>query len=87
MSELTFCSLKEKEVVNVVDGKKLGRILDMTFTINGRIEGLIVPGDRKFFKNIAGGESIFVPWKCIVKIGEDAILVELGGAAVMAPEC
>ncbi|MEG1394353.1 MAG: YlmC/YmxH family sporulation protein [Clostridia bacterium] len=84
MNELTFCELKEKEVVNICDGKKLGRLLDMSFSLQGNIVGIIVPGDRRIFKNIAGGDSVFVPWKCIVKIGEDAILVELGGDVMNA---
>ena len=77
ISDLTFCELREKEVVNITDGKKLGRILDMALTCSGNVLGIIVPGEKKFFKNISGDESIFVPWKNIVKIGEDAILIEL----------
>ena len=79
MIDLTFCELREKVVLNLVDGRKLGRLIDMAFTVSGKIIGLIVPGDKKFFKNITGNESIFIPWKNIVKIGEDAILVELLG--------
>ena len=85
IADLTFCELREKEVVNIADGKKLGRILDIAFTSNGTIKGLIVPGEKKFFKNISGDESIFVPWKNIVKIGEDAILVQLGEMGVICP--
>ena len=88
ISDLTFCELREKEVVNITDGKKLGRILDMALTCSGNVLGIIVPGEKKFFKNISGDESIFVPWKNIVKIGEDAILIELGerlGGNVVCP--
>ena len=85
IADLTFCELREKEVVNIADGKKLGRILDMAFTSNGTIKGLIVPGEKKFFKNISGDESIFVPWKNTVKIGEDAILVQHGEMGVICP--
>ena len=85
IADLTFCELREKEVVNIADGKKLGRILDMAFTSKGTIKGLIVPGEKKFFKNISGDESIFVPWKNIVTIGEDAILVQLGEMGVICP--
>lgn len=86
LNDLTFCELKEKETVNVVDGKRLGKILDMAFTPGGQVTGIIVPGDRKFLKNIAGGDSIFVPWKCIVRIGEDTILVELGRELPPSPK-
>lgn len=75
--DITFCEMREKEVVNIVDGKKLGRILDMVFTNSGDVLGIVVPGEKRIFKNIAGGDSLFIPWKCIIKIGEDTILVEL----------
>lgn len=80
--DVTFCEMREKEVVNTVDGKKLGRILDMVFTCNGDVLGIVVPGEKRLFKNIAGGDSIFIPWKNITKIGEDTILVELSGSIV-----
>lgn len=77
MNDITFCEMREKEVINVIDGRKLGRILDMVFTCHGEVIGIVVPGEKRFFKNIAGNESLFVPWKCIKKIGEDTILIEL----------
>lgn len=86
ISDLTFCELREKEVVNITDGKKLGRILDIALTCSGNVVGIIVPGEKRFFKNISGDESIFVPWKNIIKIGEDAILIELG-ERVNSPAC
>ncbi|MDD7351648.1 MAG: YlmC/YmxH family sporulation protein [Christensenellales bacterium] len=77
MGELSFCELKNREVVNVCDGKRLGRIIDMCFNKLGHITGFVVPGDKKIIKCVSGNDSIFIPWKCIVKIGEDTILVEL----------
>ena len=87
ISDLTFCELREKEVVNITDGKKLGRILDLALTCSGNVLGVIVPGEKKFFKSVSGEESIFVPWKNIVKIAEDAILVELGDRPGTDPGC
>lgn len=75
----TFCQLKEREVINTCDGKRLGRVIDIAFTPHGHITGLIVPGDRKFFKNLTCNDNLFIPWKCICKLGEDTILVELTG--------
>ena len=76
MKEFTFCELRENEVVNVADGKKLGRVFDASFSC-GKITGLMVPGDKKFFKSVAGSESIFIPWPSVLKIGGDVILVDL----------
>lgn len=79
VNDITFCELREKEVINTVDGKKLGRILDMVFTCHGDILGIVVPGEKRLFKSISSNESLFIPWKCITKIGEDTILVNLVG--------
>lgn len=77
MNDMTFCELREKEVINTIDGKKLGRIIDMVITCTGEVVGLVVPGERKAIRAIASGESLFIPWKCITKIGDDTILVSL----------
>ena len=52
MIDLTFCELREKVVLNIVDGRKLGRIIDMANTVSGNIKGQIVPGEKKFLKNM-----------------------------------
>lgn len=77
--DFTFCELREREVINIVDGKKLGRVTDMAFHCSGNIVGIIVPGEKKLLKTLSGAESIFVPWKNVIKIGDDVILVNLGG--------
>ncbi len=74
--EYTFCQLREKEVINVADGKKLGRIFDATF-LCGKLTGLIVPGEKKFLKTVTGSDSIFIPFPSVLKIGDDVILVDL----------
>jgi YlmC/YmxH family sporulation protein len=74
--QLSYQELRNKDVVNVIDGKKLGRILDVVFDIRGHIEGLVTPGLRRFviFKP---QEDVFISWCDIKKIGDDVILVEL----------
>jgi|LGOV01.1.fsa_nt_gb YlmC/YmxH family sporulation protein len=76
--QTTFCDLRTKDVINVVDGKCLGHIIDMVFDCKcGKILGLIVPGEDKLFHIFKSNDQIFVPWCNICKIGEDVILVEL----------
>ena len=77
MTEYTFCELREKEVVNMADGRRLGRIVDLLFTCSGRVIGIIVPGSKRLLKNLTAGDAIFIPWRNICKIGTDVILVEL----------
>ena len=78
--ESSFLELRCKEVVNIVDGKRLGHIVDIVFELeSGRVCGLVVPGDKNFWSVFKGGAEIFVPYSQIVKIGDDTILVELYG--------
>lgn len=73
--DICFSELREREIINVYDGKKLGRIVDVLFDINsGEIRGIIVPGDKKLFHK---NDDIFVPLDKIKKIGGDVILVGL----------
>ena len=74
----SFLELRCKEVVNVVDGRKLGHIIDIVFDLpTGQITGLVVPGDKTFWNVFKSGGEIFIPYTQICKIGDDTILVEL----------
>lgn len=76
--ETTFCELKNKQVVNVIDGKQLGHISDIVInSSNACIIGLIVPGCKTGFSIFKSPENIFIPYRNICKIGEDVILVEI----------
>lgn len=73
--EISFADLKEKEVINIFDGKKLGRIIDITFDgASGQVLGIVLPGIKKFMRK---SEDIFVPISNLKKIGEDVLLVKL----------
>ena len=76
-AELSFCELRTKQVVNVIDGKALGRIVDIVFSKEGsRVIGFVVPGD-KIFKIFNKKGDLFVPYDKIVRVGIDVVLVEL----------
>lgn len=75
--EYTFCEIREKDVINVVDGRSLGRAVDVAFTCRGQIFGIIVPGNTRFLKGLTSNDSLFIPWRNVIKIGTDAVLVEL----------
>ena len=76
--ETSFCELKGKEVINITDGKKLGRIIDIVFdTSCGRVLGIVVPAYNKSWNIFKASDDIFIPFACICKFGEDAILVKI----------
>ena len=76
--ETSFCELKGKEVINIVDGKKLGRIIDIVFDTHcGRVLGIVVPSYNKSWNIFKASDDIFIPFNCICKFGDDAILVRI----------
>ena len=75
--DLAFGELRCKEVVNVIDGKCLGRVNDIVFCrASSKVLGFIVPGDKKFYI-LKRREDMFIPFDRVCKIGIDVILVEI----------
>ena len=76
--ETSFCELRGKEVINIVDGKRLGKIIDIVFdTRFGKVLGIVVPCYNKSWNIFKQCDDIFIPLGCICKFGEDAILVQI----------
>ena len=75
--ELSYCEMREKTVVNIIDGKDLGHVQDITFSEAGKISGFTVKGDKVGFWGAFRREEIFIPWRKICKIGSDVVLIEL----------
>jgi YlmC/YmxH family sporulation protein len=69
---------RQKEVINIIDGKRLGFVNDIDVDLNtGELKAIIVPGTSRFLGLFTGGQDVVIPWNKIKKIGEDTILVEL----------
>ena len=76
MERFSTCDLRDKEVVNICDGARLGYPSDFEFNVSdGRITALVVPRGGGFFG--LGNNDIVIPWCKIECIGSDAILVRL----------
>jgi len=72
--------LRTREVINTLDGRKLGNIIDIDLDIErGRVLAVMLPGQVRGWSVFAKREEIVVPWEKIVRIGKDVILVELAG--------
>lgn len=70
--------MKQKQVVNLCDGKQLGRVCDIVFSFpEGAVQGLVAPGGKglRF-----GKADLFIDIKNVVKIGVDTVLVEVKSA-------
>jgi YlmC/YmxH family sporulation protein len=75
---LKISELQAKDVVNISDGRKLGQIHDLELDLRqGTIRAIVVPAETRLFGWLAGGQEWVIPWKQIVKIGSDVILVRL----------
>lgn len=69
--------LQEREIVNIIDGRRLGPIKDIDIDVEtGRITAIILPGPGKLFGFLGRKEEYIVPWEKIIRIGIDVILVE-----------
>ncbi len=76
--------LRLKEVINVVDGRRLGTIVDLDVDLEqGTVVSLVLPGAApRMFGLFGRVEDIVVPWRDVEKVGVDTILVRL---AVQTP--
>ncbi len=77
MIEGRALDFKHKEVVNLINGKKLGYVTDVEACFeDGKINAIIVPGNSKKI-NLFNNNDIVISWDKIKLIGEDVILVEI----------
>ena len=69
--------LREKEVINVRDGTRLGLISDIEVNLEkGIVEAIVIPGPGKILGIFGKNQDYVIKWKNIVRIGSDVILVD-----------
>ena len=72
---MNLSDLQNRDIVNMLDGKKIGNIIDARFNINtGVIEKLIVEPSKSLFS--IKNNALEIDYNKIKKIGEDVILIE-----------
>ncbi|MEA5632484.1 YlmC/YmxH family sporulation protein [Bacillus velezensis] len=75
---ISISEFQVKDVVNVSNGKKLGSIGDIDINVTtGKFQAIILGGNGKVLGFFGKEEELVIPWRNIVKIGEDVILVRL----------
>lgn len=83
---MKISDFQAKDVINIVDGKKLGQVSDLDIDLRqGRIEAIVVPNHSRFFGLFGGGTDVIIPWRNIVKIGMDVVLVKLEDGRMYRP--
>lgn len=76
---MTLAELRTKDVINVNDGRKLGRVMDIEFcVVDSRITALVVPAETSLIQTLRGEKcGTVIPWENICRIGDDVILVNV----------
>jgi YlmC/YmxH family sporulation protein len=83
---LRFCNLKEKDVINRCDCKRLGKVNDLIFdSSTGCICSIIIPGPFCFLGLFGPDQEYVIPWNKICQIGPDVVLVEVCEEDVLMP--
>lgn len=68
--------LQSKDVVNVVDGSKLGKISNLEIDpLNGKILSITVQTNLRLANFFSGNNNVIIPWNQIVKIGGEVVIV------------
>ena len=75
---MRLSDLQNKDVVNIIDGKLVGNIIDiMINSSNGIMESLIIEKSKFFVSLFSNKNEIEIKWNQIEEIGEDVILVRI----------
>ena len=76
---MSLSELRAKDVINTLDGKRLGKVMDIEFNAaTGQVEAIVIPGEFKLADAIKGEKTgIVIGWCNICKIGENVILVQI----------
>ena len=74
---MRLSDLQSKTIINFLDGKNLGNIIDVNLDEKGNVIGLIVEKRRFLISLFSSKKELIVKWEQIEKIGEDVILVNV----------
>lgn len=67
--------LQDKDIINLSDGKKIGKIIDVVISDNGNIISFII--QRTKFNVIPSSKEVEVRFNQIKTIGSDVILIDM----------
>ena len=75
---MKLSELQKKDIINIKDGKKIGKIIDVEFDpSNGYMIRFVIESSH-FVKNLfSSNEEIYIKFTQIKKMGEDVILIDI----------
>ncbi len=80
MARLT--DLRDRDVVNVNDGRRLGVVSDLELDLeNGTVKAIVIPAAGGLRGVLGKKNDLVIAWENIVKVGVDTILVDYPVAA------
>lgn len=69
--------MRQKEVINVRDGTRLGTVCDLEIdTQSARVSALVIYGKLRWFGLLGREDDIVIRWQDIQVIGDETILVQ-----------
>lgn len=75
---MRICDLRQKEVINSCNCKRLGFVCDIEFDVTtGKLIAIVVPGCGKICGLFGRDSEYIIPFRCIRQIGPEIILVEI----------
>lgn len=75
--------LRQKEVINIASGMRLGFVSDVEINFeDGRIEAIVVPTQTRLFLFFGKREDYVISWEDIIRVGDDIILVDIKQPAI-----
>lgn len=69
--------LQTKDIVSVIDGRRLGKIIDAQIDAEGKIIHLVIESKRGLRNFMNQTADVTIKFADINKIGEDVILVNI----------
>ena len=75
---MKLSELSKKDIINIKDGKRIGKIVDVEFDINnGYMIRFIIESSNVFKSIFSSAEELTIKFSQIKKLGEDVILIDI----------
>ncbi|HHU27888.1 TPA: YlmC/YmxH family sporulation protein [bacterium] len=76
---MRYSELQLKDVVNVNNGQKVGTVVDLIISNEGKIDALVIERSiwGKIYRTLGGKNSTIVPYSNVTSIGADIIFINL----------